>query len=232
MSAQTTTAQVLHIQSVTKDILQVTLKPTHYIPYQAGQYLQIIAPWHEGLYYSIANAPNQDCTYEIHIRHTEETLNNEQLIFDLRSQHPLTIKLPLGTCTLSALDPTRPLIFIAGGTGITPINAMIEQLLIEKRPNPTTLYWLVRTASDLYMNQKLNHVQEKTPQFQYFPCLSTNKTLSIAALFKEQHLASLRESEIILAGPFNMVYALRDELIQSHVEKTHMHSDAFAFENK
>jgi CDP-4-dehydro-6-deoxyglucose reductase len=232
MSIQTTETQVLHVQSFTKDILQVILKPTHYIPYQAGQYLQIIAPWHEGLYYSIANAPNQDRTYEIHIRHTEEILNNEQLIVDLRSQHPLTIKLPLGTCTLNALDSTRPFIFIAGGTGIAPIYAMIEQLLIEKRTNPVTLYWLVRTTNDLYINQKLNHIQETTPKFQYTPHHSTNKMLSITSLFKQQYLTSLQTSEIILAGPFKMVYALRDELIHFHVEKTHIHSDAFAFENK
>jgi len=232
MSIQITTAQVVCIQPFTKNILQVILKPTHYVPYQAGQYLQIVVPWHEALYYSIANAPNQDCTYEIHIRHIKEKINNDQLIADLRSQHPLSIKLPLGNCILNALESTRPLIFIAGGTGITNIHAMIEQLVMERRTNPMRLYWLVRTTTDLYLNQKLHDLQKKMPQLDYIPSCSTNKTLSITALFKPEHLASLKESEIILAGPFNMVYALRDELMHHHVEKKHIHSDAFAFENK
>lgn len=229
MSIQTTTAHILRTESLTKDILQVVLSPMHYIPYQAGQYLQILAANHEALFYSIANAPHQTHTYEIHIRHHQEIPNLEPLIHEIISQQTLILKLPLGTCTLESLNKERPLILIAGGTGIAPMKAMLEQLCIEKHTSPLTLYWLVRTEVDLYMNDEILKLQKEIPQLQYIPYISNSNKISLTAL---KHIHDLKAAEIILAGPFNMVYALRDELIAQGVAKKHLHADAFAFENQ
>lgn len=228
MPIHTTTAQVLHTQALTKDVLQVILSSTHYIPYQAGQYLQIISPTHDALFYSIANAPHQTQTYEIHIRHHKDTPSLEPLINEIISKKSLTLKLAFGTCTLESLDTTRPLLLIAGGTGIAPIKAILEQLCIQQDLRPIALYWLVRTEADLYINHEIKKLQEKIPQLQYTPCISNTNKASLTTL---KHLHALNTAEIILAGPFNMVYALRDELIAQGVAKMHLHADAFAFEN-
>ena len=116
MSPKRTHAQIINRQPLNERITCITLRPDEFIAYESGQYLDIILEG-ERLSYSIATAP-LGTTYDLHIRnHPALTKTNDVII-----------ELPFGNCTLKALEPTKPLIFIAGGTGFAPVHAMIQQL--------------------------------------------------------------------------------------------------------
>jgi CDP-4-dehydro-6-deoxyglucose reductase len=229
--SRTTSARVIQTTTLTPHLLQVILKPEIYIPYKSGQYLNLTSSKHINLSYSIANAPSANKTYELHIRHHQHTPNNEQLAHELMHHPHVELSLPFGQCTLSALRANQPILFIAGGTGFAPIKAMMESLQTQSRKEPVVLHWRVRTKDDLYMMHQVEQWQAQCPWFSVLTTVSSvDKQSFISTLLTPSYHPPISDWEIVLAGPFEMVYALRDELLTHKISATQLHSDAFAFE--
>ncbi len=229
MSDKFIQAQVEGITPLTDSILQVTLAPDEYIDYQAGQYLQIMSGT-EALSYSIANAPLGSHKYELHIRHSRDNPYNQSLLAEIKRQGFVTIRVPLGECHLGHLRPDKPILFIAGGTGFAPVKAMIEQLLAEGEPRTFELFWGARSQSDLYMDDKVSHWQTHVRHFQYFSQLSDTSKATLASLVLARHATDLSGWQVVISGPFDMVYDTRDKLIACGALPHNLFSDAFSFE--
>ncbi len=224
MPCSVTDAKIIEKTQLSVNLMRLVLAPETYIPYQAGQYLQILSDSrHEPLSYSIANAPNQTQTYELHMRQSPNAA--------IKHQQNIRIQLPFGACTLTSITK-RPLLFIAGGTGFAPIKALLEQLIIEKNQNPVHLYWSARSSDGLYLNSTVKAWTKKYQWFHYYPRVSAQDESSIIPFLSNQQIEPihLKDWEIILAGPFNMVYSIRDELIRYDIPRNQLHSDAFDFE--
>ncbi|WP_131782004.1 NAD(P)H-flavin reductase [Legionella gresilensis] len=225
-------AQIECISPLTDRVMKIILSPSHYIDYQAGQYLQIFLA-NEYLSYSIANAPLGSHKYELHIRHVQQDLCNRALFAEIKKRGAVNIRLPFGDCHLNKLKTKAPILFIAGGTGFAPIKAMIEQLLATGDSRPFELYWSARSQSDLYMDEKVKQWQAHVDHFRYFPLLSnTNIKDKIANYIVQQHPHDLNKYEIVIGGPFDMVYDIRDALVAHGIPINHIYSDAFSFEAK
>ncbi len=215
-------AKVESITPLTDSIMQLILTPDTYIDYEAGQYLQIISG-EQAFSYSIANAPLGSHQYELHIRHTA----NQPLLADIKQKGAVKIKLPLGVCDIAHLHPDKPILLIAGGTGFAPIKAMIEQLLALGAPRAFELYWGARSQSDLYMDDKVTFWQTHVPHFSYFSQLSDASNADLASMVTDKHPHDLSQWQIVISGPFDMVYSVRDKLLEKGVSPCDLFSDAF-----
>lgn len=222
-------ARIDNIRPLTDSVLQVFLTPETYVDYQAGQYLQIIFQ-DEALSYSIANAPLGSQKYELHIRHNAKNPVNQALLAEIKNKGYLEIRLPMGTCRLNDLSREKSLIFIAGGTGFAPIKAMIEQLLTDSDPRNFELYWIARSQSDLYLDAMVDAWQSHVKTFRYFSLLSGNRQDKLMDLLKSRHQGDFQHKEVVISGPFDMVYRLRDNLVNQGISKQAIFSDAFSFE--
>lgn len=229
MSKEMTPAHVSQATPLTRNLLRVTLTPEQYIPYEAGQYLQVVSP-SEVLYYSIANAPLGSHTYELHIRHTPENIEHQHVLNTITQQGCVILNLPFGGCTLHALNPKRPIIFVAGGTGFAPIKAMIEQLLTNGDTRPFELYWSARTQEDLYLDEHALAWQKHIEHFDYIPHITTPNQTTLIERMLERHPHDLADYQVVLAGPFDLAYALRDDLIKQGLSQHQLFSDAFDLE--
>ena len=229
MSHKLIEAHVERITPLTDTILQLILAPNEYIDYQAGQYLQIILGT-ESFSYSIANAPLGSHKYELHIRHSRDNPYNQPLLSDIKQKGMVTIHVPLGMCDLSHLHPDKPIIFIAGGTGFAPIKAMIEQLLAEGESRPFELFWGARSQSDLYMDDVVNHWQTHVHHFKYFSTRSDTSIATLASMVLSRHANDITDWQIVISGPFDMVYDTRDALLAKGALRENLFSDAFDFE--
>ena len=229
MTNQLITARVERITPLTDSILQLILAPDEYVDYQAGQYLQIISGG-EALSYSIANAPLGSHQYELHIRHTHDNPTTLGLLAEIKAQGQVSIRVPLGECDVSYLNPEKPILFIAGGTGFAPIKAMIEQLLAQGAPRPFELFWGARSQSDLYLDGLVSQWQAHVSHFHYVSLSSNSSKETLASLVLNQHKHDLEEWQIVISGPFDMVYDMRDRLIAAGALAEHLFSDAFSFE--
>lgn len=219
-------AQVEEITALTDNILQLILAPHHFVNYQAGQYLQIIHG-EEAFSYSIANAPLGSHKYELHIRHSPDKPQNQPFLAEIKRSGRVNIRLPLGSCDLSHLHPDKPILFIAGGTGFAPIKAMIEQLLADGRLRPFDLFWGARSQSDLYMHDKISLWQKQVPHFHYFSQVSDANKVTLASMALSRHAKHINDWQIVISGPFDMVYSTRDQLLAEGVLAENLFSDAF-----
>jgi CDP-4-dehydro-6-deoxyglucose reductase len=231
MSFKVTSAQVDNIIPLTDSILQVTLVPDQFIDYIAGQYLQIHCA-HDAFSYSIANAPLGSRKYELHIRHSQDNPISKILLAEIKQSGKVSLSLPLGNCHLQNLDSRKPILFIAGGTGFAPIKAMIEQLLADGDERSFELFWGARSQSDLYLDEMVNHWQKHVVRFQYFSLLSNLRKENLSSLVLGRHSQDLHDWQIVIGGPFDMVYSTRDILVEhGQVLRENIFSDAFSFES-
>lgn len=230
MKEQTVKAQVEKIVPLTDSIMHLILKPEQYIDYQAGQYLDILCEGQQ-FSYSIANAPLGSQHYELHIRHSLENPYNQILFNHIKREGAVTIQLPFGTCSIDKLDIDRPILFIAGGTGFAPVNALIEQLLANSDPRPFELFWGARSQSDVYLDEKVLNWQAHVSRFKYYSFLSEASKENLLSNLLIRHAQDLHDWQIVLSGPFEMVYSIRDALIEQGMPGCQLFSDAFSFEN-
>ncbi len=226
-----TRAEIESIIPLTDSILQLILRPERYIPYQAGQYLQIRSKG-ETLSYSIANAPLGSHKYELHIRHNLENISVQNLLTELKRKGAVTISMPLGDCHLDKLNREKPILFLAQGTGFAPIKAMIEQLLATGDKRPFELFWGARSQSDLYMEATLQQWQNHVVNFRYFSLITSVRKKTLLALVLKHHQHELQKWQIVIGGSFDMVYSLRDNLVAEGMAADQLFSDAFSFEKK
>ncbi|MFI4962409.1 MAG: NAD(P)H-flavin reductase [Legionellales bacterium] len=229
MNEKSIQAQVERISPLTDSIVQLILTPDVYLAYQAGQYLNIIVDKEEQSY-SIANAPLGSHKYELHIRHSGANSINHRLFAHIKQLGRVEIKLPFGTCSMDRINSKRPLMFIAGGTGFAPVKAMIEQLLASDDIRPFELFWGARSQGDLYLDEKVKHWQAHVSRFKYTSLVSEEGKETLTSTILAQHKQDINEWDIVISGPFDMVYSVRDALVANGVSKTHLFSDAFSFE--
>lgn len=224
-------AKVEKIVPLTDSIVQLTLAPDDYVAYQAGQYLQILLG-DEPLSYSIANAPLGSHHYELHIRHSRDNPYNKILFAHIKEHGSVSLSLPFGECSIEHLNAQRPIVFIAGGTGFAPVNAMIEQLLASDDPRPFELFWGARSQSDLYLDEKVKNWHNHVSRFKYCSLLSDESKDTLASVVLARHPNDISEWQMVISGPFDMVYSTRDVLVNHGVLADHLFSDAFSFEVK
>lgn len=134
------------LAKLSNDVIQVTLRlpPNQPLRFLSGQYIDLIA---NGIRrsYSIANAPRDDNKLVLEVRQVEKGQMSDYLFHAAKVNDLLRIEGPLGTFCLR--ETTKTPLFIATGTGIAPIKAMIESLPSNQ---PITVYWGGRVAEDIY----------------------------------------------------------------------------------
>ncbi|OKI54677.1 globin domain-containing protein [Micromonospora sp. CB01531] len=154
-------AEVTSVQRRRADICVFTVRPDYWCSYLPGQSLPTQVPvlrtWR---YLSPANAPRSTGTLEFHVRAAGRF--STHLVRRLAVGDTLLLGHPVGTA-LSSYDraPHRPLLLIAGGTGVAPLRAIVEQLR-QGPGRPTTLVVGGRTPGDLYDHDTLTQLAAST----------------------------------------------------------------------
>jgi CDP-4-dehydro-6-deoxyglucose reductase len=228
---KSTEAKLLKITPLTNTIVLVELEPEEYIPYRAGQYLQLKAGDRQG-YFSIANAPLGTQKYELHIRHDQTNLFSQDVLKHLQNYGKVNLNLPMGKSHIGYLERTKPIIFIAGGTGFAQIKGVIEQLLYTDDGRTFECYWGAKEQSDLYWQNRLHEWQTHVKTFEYLALFEGKKSYGMIDAIFSRHSKNIKEFQFMISGPFEMVYACRDQLLALGISVESIHSDAFEFEDK
>jgi CDP-4-dehydro-6-deoxyglucose reductase len=89
----------------------------------------------------------------------------------------------------------------------------------------------VRSQEDLYMDELAASWQRKIHDFKHHAYFSESKS-TLASKIVTHHSHNLIDWQIVLSGPFDMVYNIRDVLAKEGVPMQNLFSDAFSFEGK
>jgi NAD(P)H-flavin reductase/hemoglobin-like flavoprotein len=133
------------------DLAKIAVQTSEPIPYRAGQYLSIETPQRPRLwrYLSPANAPDPEGLVEFHVRAVSGGWVSRAIVAHSRVGDTWRIGPPMGRLHV---DPRagREVLMVAGGTGMAPIKALLEDLA-GRAENPRTQVFVGgRTWDDLY----------------------------------------------------------------------------------
>jgi len=154
-------------------IVKLKLPANERLQFLAGQYIDLLLKDGRRRSFSLANPPHDDALLELHIRHLPGGWFSDQLFNQFKGREILRFEGPLGTFFLRE-ESDKPIIFVAGGTGMAPIKGVIEHALHHKidAVRPMVLYWGVRSTRDLYLPDLPGKWQQSSPNFTYIPVLS------------------------------------------------------------
>lgn len=130
---------------------------------------------------------------------------------------PLSLSGPLGSFFLR--EVRRPLLLLAGGTGLAPFLAMLEVLAEARSDVPIRLVYGVTRDQDLVLLERLDAFVSRLADFRYVTCVADPASAHPRQGYVTQHLpADLPadgDVDLYLCGPPPMVEAVRQHL-QTH----------------
>jgi CDP-4-dehydro-6-deoxyglucose reductase len=147
---------VTRVQSLDKlapDVMRIRLKlPANGgFAFHPGQYIDIVMNPQLRRSLSVANSPGDDGYIELHLRNYGGPFSTH--VFNTMKVNDLIrVEGPLGTFFVRT-DSSKPIVFVASGTGFAPVKAMIEDQLRKGAQRPMTLYWGGRRPGDLYHHE-------------------------------------------------------------------------------
>jgi NAD(P)H-flavin reductase len=97
----------------------------------------------------MANAPREDGTLDFHIRMVDGGMVSPVLTRGVNVGSSLRLGPAVGTFGLTA-PPERDILMVAGGTGLAPVKAIVEQVAEFRDPPRVHLFFGARHAEDLY----------------------------------------------------------------------------------
>lgn len=148
----------------------ITDEPMAYRPGQSVAVSSELRPriWR---FYSIANAPREDRTLDFHVKMIDGGTVSMPLVRSVAVGARLRLGAPVGTFVLR--EPSRrSVLLVAGGTGLSPIKAIVEQLAQLGDPPRTRLFFGARNAESLYDLTDLEKISVGAPWLTVSDCVS------------------------------------------------------------
>jgi NAD(P)H-flavin reductase/hemoglobin-like flavoprotein len=228
-------AEVVEHEMRGPDLAVLTLLPSQPVPYQAGQHISIQTPRWPRLWrnYSVANAPREDGSLVLHVRAVPGGLVSASLVHHVRVGDTLLLGAAAGAMTLDP-DSDRDLLCLAGGTGLAPVKAIVEEITggpAASRRREIVLYHGARREADLYDLASLQHLELNYPWLQVIPVVSEEAAPD--AIFGSVPdvvgLSSWRDRDIYVAGPDDMIARTVSELKDRGAPPERIHYDCPLF---
>ena len=173
---ETVDGTIIATKSLTHDILEVTIQVDDYFPkYLAGQYAEIVVPGviAKARSYSFAKSPDKEKKNQVsfYIRHVPEGEFTTWLHSESREGQKVNVTGPFGSFWLRA--SANQIICLAGGSGMAPIKALLEQMLSQGMNQKVTYLFGARTQKDLYCINDMEQITKlANGRFKFIPVLS------------------------------------------------------------
>lgn len=227
-------ALVEQVTPVSASVVQVVLETPWEIAYRAGQYFEWglpgIAP---NRYFSAASRPG-DARLVFDVRLYPGGKVSDYVRSVLRPGEAIEVAGPFGHFGFTANDH-RPAVCVAGGTGLAPIKAMLEDAFATGGGRQIELFYGARAAGDLYDIDLLERWAGEHPGFRYHIALSDEPDGTEWSGHRGLVTDLVRDNlfdgfglEAYLCGPPPMIDATIPVLEDIGVEAHDIHADRFS----
>lgn len=232
------TASVTRITALTPTIKALRLRLNRPMDFQAGQYVQLRIPGTDCTRaFSIANAPSDvraTGEIELNVRQVPGGMGTGYIHERLAEGDIVHLSGPYGRFFVRR-SAEAPLLFIAGGSGLSSPRSMILDLLETGCAQPITLVYGQRNAVELYSDAEFRALAAKHPQFTYVPALSEagpGDGASVAAGFVHEvakaHFGNdFSGHKAYLCGPPAMIDACLTTLMQGRLFERDIYHEKF-----
>ncbi len=221
--------KVIKTKEFPNNTILITLKLNEEFQFKAGQFVLVykeVSGKEENRAFSIASPPSQN-TIELLIKKYENG-KLSPLLFELKENDKLKVRGPFGVFTLK---PSQELVFIASGTGISPLRSMIHEALEANHNQSIRLFYGFRHEEDYFFKKDFENLQEKHKNFHVYPCSTKSDNANYLKGRVTKHVPSMVESKkeknVYICGPNQMINDCLNILIkdlnfqreQVHIER-------------
>ena len=143
-------------------------------PFRAGQYVSLgvqLQGVRTSRPYSIASAPGED-HLDLTVRDVTDGFVAPHLLSEVEVGATFVSSGPLGSFYHEPLCHGRDLVFLAGGSGITPFMAMVRDQQRRGWPCTVTLLYGSRVEDDVIFDAELRELAQGADAFTYAPVIS------------------------------------------------------------
>lgn len=219
-------------------IMYLKLPANERLQFLPGQYVEFLMKDGARRAFSLANAPHDDQTLELHLRLIPGGKFTEYVFNEMPEKAILRFEGPLGTFTLRE-ESTKPILFVAGGTGFAPIKGIIEHAFHHHIKRDMVLYWGALAKQDLYLPQLPEQWAAEHEHFKFIPVLSdprpedgwTGRTGFVHEAVLNDGL-DLSQYQVYCCGAPAMVEAAHRDFTARGLPEDEFFSDAFTFAPK
>lgn len=227
-------AAVIKNEQVTPDIhiINLELKSQPTIPYAAGQFFEFqVQGETEVRAYSAATRFTEGNQLQFHVKRIPSGIGSNYMC---NLEVGVTVKGsgPYGKMQLR--DRNKDLLFVAGGSGMAPIKAIIEEVFSMPFEHDAWFFYGARTEQDLYLTEEWQKLEKKHPNFHFIPALSNlsedakweGERGFIADVMKKR-LDQCTGFDAYLCGPPIMCETVTDVLYEKGLRGNHIFLDEF-----
>ncbi|MBF8191748.1 hypothetical protein ITP53_39870 [Nonomuraea sp. K274] len=199
-------------------------------PFRAGQSASISVLLRPRMwrFYSFANAPRRDNTVDLHVRVVDGGTVSTALVHGAQRGDILKIGAPVGDRLTLDTDHPRDLLMIAGGTGLAPFKALVEQTAYEGPRRDVRLFVGARTSRELYDIEAMSKLAAENPWLTVVPVVSHD------AFYSGEHgyavdaaLKAWRGQDVFVCGSEEMVQSSVARLLDAGVPPAQIRFDEF-----
>lgn len=229
------TGVVARIEDLTPTIKGIWIDLDSPISFQAGQYVQVALPEDIGTRpFSIAGPASQNAQIELNVRVVPGGPGTAYLHERLAVGDRISLTGPYGRFFVKK-SADLPVLFVAGGSGLSSPRSMILDLLEEGFDKEITLVYGQRNRAELYYHEEFLQLAEQHPNFRYVPALSDEPETSDWDGFRGYaHEAAghafgndFRGHKAYLCGPPLMVDSCITTLMQGRLFERDIYTEEF-----
>jgi CDP-4-dehydro-6-deoxyglucose reductase len=204
--------EVIGIERRTATIVELWLRPLgSALEYLPGEYVLLEDGVHKlpPRSYSIANAPRSDGLILLLVTRVQDGETSRWVHEQLRVGQTVSISGPYGTFVD---DPTStaPALFLAAGSGLAPIRALVEAALASGTRRELTLIFSARSEADVIDRERFEHWQVRHERFRFIRTLTRGAGPSprgrVPTLLPQLY-ADLAGHDVFIAGAPGFVLA-------------------------
>jgi NAD(P)H-flavin reductase/hemoglobin-like flavoprotein len=228
-------ATVLEHRKLTRDVALVQVRTEGLLPYRAGGYVSVEVPQRPRFWRSLspANAPRGDGRLTFHVRAVPGGWVSGSIVNHTRPGDVWRLGPSMGALNVRPTTTRRQLLLIGGGTGITPLLAILDDLSRWKRNPPVHLFFGGRRPEDLYALDDLRRFA------------ATAKWLTVTPVTEEGALAggdrgtlahavtqrgSWQNHDVLVSGSPSMIQATVAELLAHGIDLERISYDPFTLD--
>ncbi|TRO36734.1 2Fe-2S iron-sulfur cluster binding domain-containing protein [Pseudomonas putida] len=217
----------LSVSTIALSIKGEALSRLAFLP---GQYVNLKVPGSEQSRAYSFSSLQKDGEVSFLIRNVPGGLMSSFLTNLAKAGDSLSLAGPLGSFYLRPIQ--RPLLLLAGGTGLAPFTAMLEKIAEQGSEHPLHLIYGVTNDFDLVELDRLQALAARIPNFTYSACVANPDSQYPQKGYVTQHIEPRHlndgDVDVYLCGPPPMVEAVSQYVREQGITPANFYYEKFA----
>ncbi|WP_349975311.1 benzoate 1,2-dioxygenase electron transfer component BenC [Pseudomonas sp. WHRI 8519] len=195
-----------------------------------GQYVNLTVPGSDQSRAYSFSSLQKDGEVSFLIRNVPGGLMSSFLTSLAKAGDNMSLAGPLGSFYLRPIQ--RPLLLLAGGTGLAPFTAMLEKIAEQGSEHPLHLIYGVTNDFDLVELDRLQALAARIPNFTFSACVANPESQYPQKGYVTQHIAPCHlndgDVDVYLCGPPPMVEAVSQYIREQGITPANFYYEKFA----